>query len=293
MRHLSFTLLLFAFGFYSWTKYVVPILDKPRNLDVQQTICGASGDACQVQNRRYNILLPKGDGPFPVILFFHGSGGSGDHSISSSVLVRPAIENGYAVIAPSAENIHYDNGLIRANWVWEGRLDDRDDYAFVQTVLKDAALKFPIDRNRVLMTGHSRGATFIWYYACANKDHRLNAFAPSGGTPFVEWKNQCAGKTPNYHLLHTHGTRDTVVKYLGTPKKSDWYERFGAYSAVEDFADRIGCKSKNRTNRTHFELDTWSGCIGGYRPTLASFEGGHELHRDWVNLIIDWFESLP
>lgn len=285
--------ILFALYYFGDLANIRTTQETPEVPSLQITECGAADQPCFVDNRRYNIALPQGEGPFPVFLFFHGSGGSGDLTIASTGLIHPITRKNYAVIAPSAEIIRYDNGIERENWVWEGKLDGRDDYAFVNTVLRDASRRFPIDRNRILVAGHSRGGAFVWYFACANTDRRLKAFAPSGGTPFIGWENDCTGKTPNYHLIHTHGTKDDIVNFAGTPEKPDWYARHGAESAVEDHTKKLRCRTMAKDETGPFALTRWSECIGPYHTTLATFEGGHEIHSEWAPMVIDWFEALP
>lgn len=290
MRAYAFNLILLAACVYG-----VAYLTHPHlfiEVETQQTDCGGPDTPCFVGDRRYHILLPEGDGPFPIFLFFHGSGGSGADAIRLQSLYKSVLSRGYALLAPTAEDIEYENGITRANWVWEGRLGTRDDYAFVTNVLRDAAQRFPLDQSKTLVTGHSRGATFIWYYACANTDFRLTAYAPNGGTPFVGWNNACAGKAPRYNILHTHGEYDEVVAFTGTPA-GDFYERFGAEAAVSDFAQRMRCRRSTGGYKSIFTLTTWDRCLGPSTATLATYKGGHEIRPQWAGLVIAWFEDLP
>lgn len=195
-----------------------------------QTIeCGAAGDPCVLNGRHYNVLLPEGEGRFPVFLFFHGSASTGDRSVTNSLLVGPALARGYAVIAPTALNVEYGNGTVDTGWVINGRQGSRDDYRFTRNVITDAETRFPIDTSRILTAGHSMGATYIWYMSCAAIDFRLSAFAPIGGTLYKGNFAPCDDMRPRYNLMHTHGTSDLVMPHNGRSNAIRIVENLGLW----------------------------------------------------------------
>ncbi|MEM9141044.1 MAG: hypothetical protein AAGB15_14555, partial [Pseudomonadota bacterium] len=46
--------------------------------------CGHVGDPCRIGERTYHLAAPAGPGPFPIVLAFHGSGGSGANFIGTT-----------------------------------------------------------------------------------------------------------------------------------------------------------------------------------------------------------------
>ncbi|HEX8202801.1 MAG TPA: hypothetical protein VF590_20155 [Isosphaeraceae bacterium] len=117
------------------------------------------------------ICYPKGEGPFPVIVFSHGAGGSGPMVIA---LPRFWAAHGYVGIAPT----HADSLALRteraAGVPWREFLgstlrnsrsgpDRARDVSFILDELgaleaKVPALKGKIDRRRIGVGGHSLGA---------------------------------------------------------------------------------------------------------------------------------------
>ena len=57
----------------------------------------------------------------------------------------------------------------------------RDDVAFIRSVIDDAAERFHLDRDRVLLTGFSRGASMVWDVACIAPDTATAYASVSGG----------------------------------------------------------------------------------------------------------------
>lgn len=136
--------------------------------------CGYVDDPCVIGDRTYNVLVPNGDGPFPTLVFFHGSRSSGNHIASLRNLMDPFLARGYAVIAPTALDVDYANGIDGSGWIWEGERNGRDDCKYVRDVVDDAQQRFPLDAERLVLSGHSNGAFFVWYMACADIDPRFS-----------------------------------------------------------------------------------------------------------------------
>ncbi len=257
----------------------------------QQTECGAADDPCFVSGRQYNVLLPQGEGPFPAVLFFHGSNGTGAKIISSAHLALPILKRGYALIAPTALEIEYRNGP-GTGWVWRAGQSDRDDYAFASAVLDDATSRFPIDINKILTAGSSRGGSFAWYLACANIDEHLRAFAPVMGTPVRGRPGPCATSGFAFDMFHTHGFQDTVIPFAGNGPFDNWPGYLGAVEVVDTMAHLAGCSDLDITEQANQVLRRWSGCLTGARVSVLGFEGGHVIPVGWAEMAIEWFDNL-
>lgn len=235
------------------------------------------------------MLVPKGVGPFPAVMFFHGSHGSGAGIINSPVIAEPLLRAGYALIAPSALDVTYSGGRRGSGWVFDGRRGDRDDYDFVQDVIDDAMTKFPIDGEDLIVAGHSNGATFVWYLACAGIDARFRHFAPVGGALMRDWPLSCVTVQPTFELLHTHGRSDTVVPIDGTRGTGRWRGWLGPEASLMLLTEAANCTERKERTLDQGTLSTrWHDCQAGAEFRLDVTDNGHEVPSAWAETVIMW-----
>lgn len=253
--------------------------------------CGGVGRPCEINGRQYSVLAPKGAGPFPAVLFFHGSGGTGDKTIQNIPLVQPFLERGYAFIAPTALEISYRNGP-GTGWVWNAAHYEWDDFGFSSDVIEDAVTRFPIDPDRIVVAGHSRGGTFAWYLACSNVDTRFHAFAPVNGTTVRNRPGPCAEASFGFDVLYTHGYVDAVIPFAGSGPEAGWPGYLGAVEIIDSVAYLSGCTSIDVVEHGEVVQRTWSDCSGDASVSLIGFNGGHGVPQGWADLMLDWFGGL-
>lgn len=117
------------------------------------------------------IFYPEAQGPFPVIIFSHGYGGSKD---AYSFLTRTWAEHGYVTLQPNHEDAHALRKLWLGGWrlrksmdkalndpaAWDGRVRD---LAFLMDAMTGLPRRAPqlsgkLDVHRVGIGGHSFGA---------------------------------------------------------------------------------------------------------------------------------------
>lgn len=258
----------------------------------QVTECGAADDPCVINGRHYNLLLPEGKGPFPVFLFFHGSYSNGNKIVAQNLIVGPALARGYAVIAPTALEIEYSESRPGTGWITDGREGPRDDYRFTRNVIADAEKRFPIDTSRILTVGHSNGATFVWYFACAATDFRQRAFATIGGTMFKYVYAPCDNLRPRFSLMHTHGTSDRIMPYMGRTGSLAGNGKLGAVASVELLINAAKCQDSEDITIGKFEITQWSRCLTQDQFGVALYDGGHNVPKGWTDFVLDWYEGL-
>lgn len=245
--------------------------------------CGADLP-CETATGQYFIALPEGDGPFPVVLFLHGYGGSASGTMRGGA-ARAALARGYAFIAPE--------GLVRAgrdrrSWSFHPSFKgQRDETAFLREVVADAATRFGVDPARSLLAGFSIGGSLTSYVACADPG-AFTAYAPVSGSFWRPHPEGCAGPV---RLLHTHGWRDQVVPLEGRAIRpgfvqGDVFHAMGLWRAANacprHYPDRFETEGE-------FWRRLWLDCAPGSALELVLFDGGHGVPKGWAEMALDWF----
>ncbi len=289
VRILSLLVLLMA-G-YVW--YANPTAEKElARLTAPNPICGNIAQPCSIDGGAYHILVPHGTGPFPAVIFFHGSGSTGAHIINSRKVATALLQKGYALIAPNALDVTYINGERKTGWNWDGERNDRDDYRFAKDVIGDALTKFPVDAEKVVVAGHSNGATFVWYLACTGIDDRLRHFAPVGGTPQRGHLGGCAETQSDFHLFHTHGQNDKIVPLQGS-RPTTWSGWLGVLEAIKLLDVTTLCTGVSEGQSPGIVRSVrWDQCQSGTEFRLDIAEGGHTVPPQWVDAMVRWHNRL-
>lgn len=254
--------------------------------------CGADkDDPCETPLGSYYLAAPESgaDGK-PVVLFFHGGGGWGSRIFSMrGAMTEIFIRRGYAVIAPNGKK--RPGSRFGPGWAFIPQFEPhRDDLAFTREVLADAADRFGVDQNRVLLTGYSIGGSIASYLACRDPSV-ATAFAPVAGGFWRPHPDDCAGPV---RLMHTHGWRDQTVPLEGRPVSTVGVEQGDIYETLARWRAENRC-AKRRADRFvtdgPFWRRIWTHCEAGALE-FALHPGGHEVPEDWPDLALDWFESL-
>jgi polyhydroxybutyrate depolymerase len=178
---------------------------------------------------------PHPKAPLPLVLAFHGAGGTGPGFAAESGLSKTADKYGFAVLYPTA-------GSARHFWSLNASMQP-DDVARVQALLPQAMRAACADPARLYATGVSNGGGFAARIGC-ELSGTFAAVAPvAGGYRALD---PCPdGRRTS--VLEIHGTSDHVVPYEGRPPD-------GAGAVVGFLAGwvrRDGCAAKTIT--THPE----------------------------------------
>jgi dienelactone hydrolase len=217
------------------------------------------------------IWVPKGKGPFPLIVFAHGNGSNPGFY---APVVTPWVAAGYVVAAPAFPVSSHDGGNE-----FIGISDVANQPGDVQFVLDRVLalsrhkgfLYHRVDARHIGVAGHSLGAITTLGVAersCC-RDRRVDAAIAISGTPLIAGTD-FAGKAPP--LLLVHGTADTTVPYPGSTLS---YSRaappkylltvVGAHHS--DFLGPKGVAGSADVARA--TLDFWDAYLRGNRAALA------------------------
>lgn len=180
--------------------------------------------------RSYDVYVPDGDGPFPVVFTIHGGGGNragatrttcpeGEES-SPRCLHNMAIERGYVYVAPDGTSSKladrsrsWNGGGGSGDWrCTGGRACDEnvDELAYFEALLQDLSRRVDIDRKRLYVTGLSNGGTMSHRLACQLEGVKA-VFAINGTLQWTTGES-CNPPAP-VAVAHAHGTEDPCWPY--------------------------------------------------------------------------------
>ena len=197
-------------------------------------------------DRHFSVTFPtsyNNDVAYPVVLFFHGCMCRPDlteEAILSYLDWAPRLESyteDFITIKMSAFSEKkpevpqgVENGGARGMWLWhEGLESERDDYAFVDTLLEElqSSSDINIDTENIFGVGHSSGAIFLISYVLGgpvdltdvsiNDTYSFKAISVSGGSTLrkgiVDFKENTPDTLPS--VLHIQGERDVGLWFNG------------------------------------------------------------------------------
>lgn len=256
---------------------------------------------CTVQDGEYRALIPDGasagesagGGPFPAMVYLHGSGGRSVTIASHPMFEAAVVARGHALIVPAARLMTYAGGVRDTGWSLRHEPDPvRDEVAFLRAVIEDATRRFPLDRGRILLAGQSRGGFLVWEIACHEPD-LASAYAVHGASYLGPPPERCRRPV---RFLHTGGRADQLVPAGGRPAFSGGAGMAPMHEALDLMARANGCAQEPGEPRPWlgFTRQSWSGCAPGSRLDLLLHDGGHHMPAHWFRAVLDWFdEPLP
>ncbi|MFO0601020.1 MAG: alpha/beta fold hydrolase [Myxococcaceae bacterium] len=107
------------------------------------------------------LIVPAGDGPFPVVILVHGSGPNDrDETLGAN---KPFKDLAYGLAAKGIATLRYDKRTLK----YPGQFPSTKPYGLKEEIIDDVkaavslVLKTPkLDGKRVVVAGHSLGGTF-------------------------------------------------------------------------------------------------------------------------------------
>ena len=236
------------------------------------------------RRRSYRVHVPKGltrRKNAPLVLMFHGGGGSARKIEASTGFSSLADRKGFVVAYPDAVGGNWNDGRgcrrLRSH-----RLGI-DDVAFARRLIDTLCDELPIDRDRVFATGASNGGMMCHRLAIEASD-RVAAIAPLIGGIAEPLAKTFAPQHP-VSILVIQGTEDPLVPFSGG--NVGFLGRRGAIiattEAVERWARHDRCEPTPRVARLP-DADPEDGCTvtrSTWRGAQADVEflrvdgGGH------------------
>ena len=234
---------------------------------------------CPLGDRSYHVKEPDGwDGisPLPVLLHFHGWQRQGTLIVKHARISGATRRRGVLLLAPNGRNK-----------TWNFWTAGTEDVAFAAAVLADAAKRYPIDPDRIYVSGYSYGSAMAWRFVC-ERGRGIAALLAIAGT--LRQGESCA-EAPR-EVRHVHGTSDTVMDFPFGPDGDTtypvalWRRAFGC-GAPQDAGDW------QVTDRDEFTRTVWAECTTGGPVTLDIHDRGHFIPRGWIARQLDELLGLP
>ena len=236
--------------------------------------CGPDTD-CEIGDRTYRIRMPSGhDGAASIgaIIFAHGYRGTATGVMRNRGLSTVASDLGVALIA--VKSAGDDWSIPGAPKM--GSIAGVDELAYFDRVVADATARFPIDPNRLMITGFSAGGMMVWTLAC-HRSQSFAGFAPMAGTFWRPTPETCM--TPPASIVHIHGDADRIVPLQGRKVEEahqgaigsviEMYARYGGFGAPsERTVEDLRCQNRQNAN--------------GHILNFCLFSGGHGFDAAFV-----------
>lgn len=237
--------------------------------------CTASG-VCQVAGGRYDVALPSVGRPRAAYVFLHGYASSADAVMHDHDLLAAATSRGFAFVAVDGVN---------GAWSFDHSPSaERDDLAFIKSVLDDVERRFHLGRDRIVIGGFSLGASMAWYAACHFGSRVAGSVTFSG----VFWSplpnsQDCEDAPPP--MIHFHGRADRIFPLEGRVVRAG-ARQGDTFASRRVMEERGACVSPRRIALIADIPCEMSDCARG--PIhLCIHDGGHETRAAWLGAALD------
>ena len=243
--------------------------------------------------RNYVLHVPAnydGKKPVPLVIDFHGLGGSGPNERSSSPYPAQTDPDGVIMAFPTGLS-----GPSGAAWnVGPCCVKDTDDVAFAKALVTEVEKLACIDPKRVYAVGFSMGGGMSHYLAC-HASEVFAAVAPAAFDLLKENVDDCKPVRP-LSVVSFRGTSDQIVPYAGGESKvvSGMPVTFlGAKATFAKWAELNQCTGSASAEDAQ-GCASYSSCKDGVDVVLCTKQGGsHEAGNAKVAWPILKKHTLP
>lgn len=239
---------------------------------------------CEIDGGSYYLRVPEGEGPHPVLIWFHGHGGRGSSIHRSGGLERGFFDHGYALLAL---NGFKREGGPRSFAAFEGA--PRDDVSFTFAALEHAASRADLDLDRVIASGFSAGGSMAWLLAC-EAGNRLSGMVSVAGALRRPNSTDCAGLA-DLPIIQIHGFKDVTVPFEGRGIRN-WHQG-SVWDALERARQANQCRSnpdKVSIEET-YRVRVWDASCGGAPVRLDVHDGRHGIPGGWSTRARQFLEA--
>lgn len=208
--------------------------------------------------RQYRLFVPTSyqkNKPTPLVLNFHGTGGTPAEQVDISDVETLAEVEGFISVSPRAL---YQRAIDGPNtWNVDKDAQGVDDVYFVKKMIAQLENKYNIDKARIYAMGFSGGARMSSRLGC-DLSEQIASIGPVAGIRFPE---DC---TPSraVPVITFHGKKDTVNHYT-VNKNSPPYWRMGVETAVRGWLNNNHCNQEANRREVDVQVTrlSYAGCL--------------------------------
>lgn len=162
--------------------------------------------------RYYRVHLPSGYDPsiaYPLVFNLHGYTSNAMQQEAYSQMNQVADAEKFIVVYPDGVNNSWNVGFDLVQPYFSGI----NDVGFINALIDEMDLQYPIDPLRVFSCGMSNGGYMSYRLAC-ELSHRIAAVASVTGSMTDSTRFYCQPPRP-VPAMQVHGTTDPIVNYNG------------------------------------------------------------------------------
>ena len=240
--------------------------------------------------------------PRPLVLWLHGFAGSGLEQEPYFNLRSEVDERGFLLCLPDGTEDLAGTRFWNATDACCDLADlEPDDSGYLRGLIETIIADYPVDLNRIHVTGWSNGGFMSYRMACDHAD-LVASIATLAGATFLD-VTQCAPTQP-VHVLQLHGTLDDVIAYDGgcydgchpsAPETVRIWAQYNGCDLVETLGENLDVDAGVVGEETEVTRYQDSCTAGGSTELWTLNSGGHEplLIEGFSGLILDWLFEHP
>lgn len=245
------------------------------------TLAGDQDERITVDQRErtYRVHLPpvSGSTPLPLVIVLHGGGGNDDNAARMTGMSAKADQENFIVVYPDGSGRLSDKLLTwnAGNCCRYAAENNIDDVGFIRALIGQLQRDYPLDPQRIYVTGMSNGAMMTQRLACEASD-LIAAIGPVAGA-----LNVACQPTQPVAMIAFNGMQDEHVLFQGGPPKKSLDPHPRVDKSVADtisfWVKNNGCGSTPlHTEKGNILRDEYSGCAGDASVVLYTIkDGGH------------------
>jgi len=205
--------------------------------------------------RKYLVYKPgKINKNPPLVIYFHGSLGTGENmrNLSGFDFDYLANEYGFVVAYPDGYENHWND--CRSSASYSANLKNIDDVGFVKALIGQLKSDFNIDPEKVIASGFSNGGHMVYRLAMEAPESIFIA-APIAANMPVDENLDCVKSELPVHITIFNGTEDPINPYEG------------------GLVEVLGNKSRGEVLSSEKTLNYWAGLadVRLLDPTITKF----------------------
>lgn len=235
--------------------------------------------------RTYHVHMPpifEQNEVLPLVIALHGGGGSGRKMTRFHNFTEHADRNGFIIVFPDGIKGHWNDGRGVAKY--RAHRENIDDVGFISELIDVLIETYPIDHQRVYVTGASNGGLMTNRLGC-ELSHKITAIAPVIASMAENISAQCSPSRP-MPVLIMNGTEDHLIPWGGG------YVRFGrkklgrilsVQATVDIWTTKNKCTSapsitwevdQDPNDGTRTRKTVYDQCRNGAQVALYEVQGG-------------------